>query len=75
VQGVLRRLEDPTQLVQRRSLRVLAGAQVFGGLGVGSGITVGGLIAEDVSGSTSLSGLAQTATVLVPQRPRCRWHG
>jgi MFS family permease len=45
-------------------LWVLAGAQVFGGLGVGSGITVGGLIAEDVSGSTSLSGLAQTATVL-----------
>lgn len=66
---MLKSLADPapTQLtprVQRRTLWVLAGAQVFGGLGVGSGITVAGLIAEDVSGSTSLAGLAQTATVL-----------
>lgn len=57
-------LNAPRHVVQRRTLWVLAGAQVFGGLGVGSAITVGGLIAEDVSGSTSLSGLAQTATVL-----------
>ena len=50
--------------VQRRTLRILTVAQVLGGLGVGAAISVGGLIAEDVSGSTSLSGLAQTATVL-----------
>lgn len=50
--------------VQRRTVRVLAAAQVLGGVGVGAGISVGGLIAEDVSGSTALSGLAQTATVL-----------
>ncbi|MGH8893640.1 MAG: MFS transporter [Actinomycetes bacterium] len=50
--------------VQRRTVRVLAAAQVLGGVGVGSGIAIGGLIAEDVSGSTALSGLAQTATVL-----------
>lgn len=50
--------------IQRRTLRVLGAAQVLGGLGVGAAISVGGLIAEDVSGSTSLSGLAQTATVL-----------
>jgi MFS family permease len=49
---------------QRRTLRVLAASQVLGGIGVGSGIAVGGLIAEDVSGSTALSGLASTATVL-----------
>ena len=50
--------------VQRRTVRVLAAAQVLGGIGMGSGIAVGGLIAEDVSGSTALSGLAQTASVL-----------
>lgn len=50
--------------VQRRTVRVLASAQVLGGVGVGAGVSVGGLIAEDVSGSTSLSGLAQTSTVL-----------
>lgn len=49
---------------QRATLRVLSLAQVLGGIGVGSAIAVGGLIAEDVSGSTALSGLAQTASVL-----------
>jgi MFS family permease len=50
--------------LQHRTVRVLATAQVLGGLGVGAGISVGGLIAEDVSGSTAMAGLAQTATVL-----------
>jgi MFS family permease len=49
---------------QRRTLRVLAASQVLGGVGVGSAIAVGGLIAEDVSGSTALSGLSQTGSVL-----------
>ena len=48
----------------RRTVRVLAGSQVLGGVGVGSGIAVGGVLARDVSGSTALSGLAQTAAVL-----------
>jgi MFS family permease len=50
--------------VQRRSVRVLVASQVLGGVGVASGIAVGGLLAEEVSGSTSLAGLAQTGTVL-----------
>jgi MFS family permease len=50
--------------VQQRSVRVLVGSQVLGGVGVAGGIAVGGLLAEQVSGSTALSGLAQTATVL-----------
>lgn len=50
--------------VQQRTVRVLATAQVLGGIGVGAAVSVGGLIAEDVSGSTSLSGLAQTSSVL-----------
>lgn len=53
-------LED----VQRRAVRVLVASQVLGGVGVASGIAVGGLLAEQVSGSTSLSGLAVTAGVL-----------
>lgn len=43
---------------------MLVVSQVLGGVGVASGIAVGGLLAEQVSGSTSLAGLAQTATVL-----------
>ena len=54
----------PVDQAQRRTLRVLSASQVLGGIGVGSGIAVGGLIAEDVSGSTALSGLSQTASVL-----------
>ena len=46
-----------------RSVRVLAAAQVLGGVGVASGIAVNGILAQDLSGSTSLSGLAQTMGV------------
>jgi MFS family permease len=48
---------DREQL-QRRSLRVLVASQVLGGLGLGAGATVGVLLAEDVFGSTELSGLS-----------------
>jgi hypothetical protein len=50
--------------VQARTVRVLVASQVLGGVGVASGIAVGGLLAEDVSGSTTLSGLASTTVVL-----------
>lgn len=49
---------------ERRRVLVLVSSQVLGGVGVASGIAVGGLLAQQVSGSTSLSGLAQTAGVL-----------
>lgn len=49
---------------RRRHLPVLVASQVLGGIGVASGVAVGGLLAQQVSGSTSLSGLAQTAAVL-----------
>ncbi len=49
---------------ERRRLASLVVAQVLGGVGVASGIAVGGLLAQQVSGSTSLSGLSQTAAVL-----------
>ncbi|MCO7222541.1 MFS transporter, partial [Klenkia sp. PcliD-1-E] len=53
-----------TAQAARRAVPVLVGSQVLGGVGVASGIAVGGLLAEQVSGSAALSGLAQTATVL-----------
>ncbi|KQS61123.1 hypothetical protein ASG36_06390 [Geodermatophilus sp. Leaf369] len=64
---VTRAVETPTasrEQARRRAVPVLVGSQVLGGVGVASGIAVGGLLAEQVSGSTALSGLAQTATVL-----------
>jgi MFS family permease len=48
----------------RRRLPHLVLSQILGGVGVASGVAVGGLLAEDVSGSASLAGLAQTASVL-----------
>ncbi|GAB2680445.1 MFS transporter [Thalassiella azotivora] len=58
------RLQATTAVHQRRTVRTLVVSQVLGGVGVAGGITAGGLLAEEVSGSTSVAGLAQTATVL-----------
>lgn len=49
---------------QQRTIRTLFASQVLGGLGVSAGIAVGALVAVDISGSATLAGLAQTATVL-----------
>ena len=51
-------------LVQRRTVGVLSGGVALAGLGVTVGITVGGLLARDVAGTDSASGLGQTAAVL-----------
>lgn len=48
----------------RRAVPVLVASQALGGVGVSSGIAVGGLLAQELSGSTSVAGLVQTATVL-----------
>ncbi|MFC7545474.1 MFS transporter [Plantactinospora sp. GCM10030261] len=49
--------------LQRRTLGLLAGSQVVGGIGVATGLTVGALLAEEVAG-TALSGLAISAGVV-----------
>ena len=49
---------------QRRTMRVLVASQVLGGVGVGSGIAVVGLLAYELSGTESLSGVSATASVL-----------
>ncbi len=51
-------------MTSRRRLPYLVTSQILGGVGVGSGFAVGGLLAEEISGSTSFAGLAQTASVL-----------
>jgi MFS family permease len=56
--------DDRPEQVQRRTVRTLVGSQVLGGVGVASGLAVGGLLAKDISGSTALSGLALTMSVL-----------
>ena len=49
---------------QRHTVRTLVATQAIGGLGLGAAISVGALLAKDVTGSDGLSGLAQTAQTL-----------
>ena len=48
---------DPTLAIQRRTILILVISQIFGGAGLGAGVAVGALLAEDMLGSTSLAGL------------------
>ncbi|MET8051462.1 MFS transporter [Streptosporangium sp. NPDC005286] len=50
--------------VQRRTLAVLSAAQISGGIGVAAGLAFSSVTVKELSGSTTLSGLAGTATVL-----------
>jgi MFS family permease len=50
--------------VQRTTLRVLVASNVLGGVAVASGFAVAGLLAENISGSTSMAGLVATSTTL-----------
>ncbi|MER6173468.1 MFS transporter [Streptosporangium sp. NPDC001681] len=50
--------------VQRRTLAVLSAAQISGGIGVAVGLAFSSVTVKELSGSTTLSGLAGTATVL-----------
>ncbi len=45
-------------------LNALVVSQLLAGIGVASGIAVGGLLAEQLSGTVALAGLAQTSSVL-----------
>ena len=50
--------------VQRQTLRVLIASQVLGGVGVASGIAVGGLLAAQIHGSATAAGVAQACTTI-----------
>ncbi len=69
---MLDRRDDPAgeqvvaerRAVQRRVMPVLGAAQVAGGVGVGAAVSVGALLALDLSGSTAWAGIASTCTTL-----------
>lgn len=50
--------------LQRRTLRLLVGTQIAGGLGIGSAVSVTGLLALDLSGSKVWAGGGGTAVTL-----------
>jgi len=50
--------------IQRRTIRVLALGQVLGGFGLGSVLSIGSLLARDLSGSESWAGAAATFSTL-----------
>jgi len=56
--------DDNTRRVQRRTLVVLALAQIVGGVGNGAGLTVASLLIREVSGSTRWAGLAVVMVTL-----------
>ncbi len=50
--------------IQRRIVAILASGQVLGGLGLGSTLSLGALLAEQVSGDAAWSGMAATMATL-----------
>lgn len=50
--------------VQRRTVRVLAAGQVLGGIAFGATVSLGALLAADLSGKEALSGLATASVTL-----------
>lgn len=50
--------------VQRRTVRMLICAQIIGGVGIGAGASMGALLAEAVTNSESMAGLARTSSTL-----------
>ena len=50
--------------VQRKVVRTLVGAQILGGIGLGATVSVGALLAAQVSGSAAWSGMAATMSTL-----------
>ena len=64
VQAGWRWPEHRVAAVQRRTVHTLVVSQALGGLGTSVGIAVTALLAEEVSGSERLAGLAQTMQVL-----------
>ncbi|MGW7266558.1 MFS transporter [Streptomyces sp. NPDC054842] len=55
---------DAIPALRRRTSAVLIASQILGGLGVATGIALAVVLAEEISGAESLSGLAPTATVV-----------
>ncbi|MFB9513377.1 MFS transporter [Streptomyces purpureus] len=54
---------DELPAVRRRIAAVLIASQILGGLGVAIGIALAAVLAQEISGTEALAGLAPTATV------------
>jgi len=50
--------------LQRKVIRTLVSSQILSGVGIASGVAVGALIAEELSGTEALAGMGTTAQVL-----------
>ncbi|MFT3799409.1 MFS transporter [Microbacterium sp.] len=50
--------------IQRRTVRVLSAGQVLGGIAFGATVSLGALLAADISGQDALSGLATASVTL-----------
>src|SRR4051812_35494840 len=57
-------VEAGEERVQRRVVAVLGAAQVAGGVGIGAAVSVGALLALDLTGSAAWAGIASTGTTL-----------
>ncbi|MBX3087379.1 MAG: MFS transporter [Cryobacterium sp.] len=53
-----------TEAIQERVVRTLIFAQILGGIGLGATVSVGALLAAEVSGSPAWSGMAATMSTL-----------
>lgn len=67
--------------IQRRTVGVLSAGQILGGLGFGATVSVGAILAADMTGDDSLSGLATagvtlgTALLAIPMAAFARTQG
>lgn len=50
--------------IQKRTVRLLIGSQVLGGVGVGAAASLGALLAESITNTEAFAGLARTASTL-----------
>jgi MFS family permease len=64
VAGGMRWPDHDVEKVQKRTLGTLVATQSLGGVGITIGIAVAAILAEEISGSEKLAGLAQTMQVL-----------
>lgn len=56
--------EEGVRRVQRRTVALLAAAQVFGGIGTGATVSIGSILAVDLSGSSAWAGAVATVMTL-----------
>ncbi len=56
--------ENRINILQRKTVRVLTGGQILGGFALGSTLSIGSLLAAELSGSPAWAGAAATFSTL-----------